>query len=74
MNIKPTYKHPHRQTQASSHRHDIGAEALSWLFRAGFAGVFLINAAIALLDPSGFVELMRSSFLETFVSNFTPFV
>lgn len=64
----------HRQMQASSHRPDVGAKALSWLFRIGFAGVFLVNAAIALLDPTSFIELMRSSFLETFVSNFTPLV
>ncbi len=74
MNIKPTYKHPYRHMQATDHRHDLEAKALSWLFRVGFAGVFLVNAAVALLDPGGFVALMRSSFLGSFVSNFTPFV
>jgi hypothetical protein len=55
-------------------RNTIKAKALSWLFRIGFGGVFLINATIALLDPSGFVELMRSSFLGGFVNDFTPLV
>jgi hypothetical protein len=55
-------------------RHTIQATMLNWSFRIGFGGVFLTNAAIALLDPGGFVELMRSSFLGSFVTDFTPLV
>lgn len=52
----------------------VQTKALSWLFRIGFGGVFLVNAIIALLDPNSFVDLMRSSFLRGFVNDFTPLV
>ncbi len=32
--------------------------ALSWIFRAGFAGIFLVNGATAWLQPAGFQELL----------------
>lgn len=36
MNVK--LMNEHRQMQASSHLPDVGAKALSWLFRIGFVG------------------------------------
>jgi uncharacterized membrane protein YphA (DoxX/SURF4 family) len=47
---------------------------LALIFRIGFASVFLINAAIAVVDPGGFVKLMQGSFLGGFVRDFSPFV
>lgn len=47
---------------------------LLWLFRIGFASVFLINSIIALLDPSGFIKLMQSSLMGQFIHDFTPWV
>lgn len=47
---------------------------LAWLFRVGFAGVFLVNSIVAIVDPSGFVKLMQSSFMGAFIHDFQPFV
>ena len=48
---------------------------LEWLFRAGFAGVFLVNAALAILEPAGFETLMRGSFIGAFLGfNLTPWL
>ena len=48
--------------------------ALLWLFRIGFASVFLINSIVALVDPSGFVKLMQNSLMGHFIHDFTPWV
>jgi hypothetical protein len=48
---------------------------LELLFRAGFAGVFLVNAALAILEPRGFETLMRNSFIGAFLGfNLTPWL
>jgi hypothetical protein len=48
--------------------------ALERIFRIGFAGVFLINSLVAIVDPGGFVKLMQNSFMGNFIQDFTPFV
>lgn len=50
------------------------APLLAWLFRVGFAGVFLVNSIVAIVDPGGFVKLMQSSFMGAFIQDFQPFV
>jgi hypothetical protein len=48
---------------------------LELLFRAGFSGVFLVNAALAILEPTGFETLMRNSFIGAFLGfNLTPWL
>ena len=47
---------------------------LALLFRVGFAGVFLTNSLVAMVDPGGFVKLMQTSFMGAFIQNFQPFV
>jgi hypothetical protein len=42
---------------------------LELLFRVGFAGVFLVNAALALLEPAGFETLMRNSSMSAFIGS-----
>lgn len=49
------------------------SEQLAWLFRIGFAGVFLINSVVAVVDPQSFAKLMGSSFMGHFIRNFAPF-
>ena len=53
---------------------DLSHDPTQLLFRLGFAGVFLVNALVALLDPSGFIKLMQGSFMGGFIHNFTPFI
>jgi hypothetical protein len=43
---------------------------LERLFRWGFAGVFLVNSAVAVLEPDSFIRLMRQSFLGLWVHDF----
>lgn len=43
------------------------------LFRIGFAGVFLVNSVVAVVEPSSFIKLMQGSFMGPFVHNFAPF-
>jgi uncharacterized membrane protein YphA (DoxX/SURF4 family) len=50
------------------------APLLALIFRIGFASVFLINAAIAVVDPGGFVKLMQGSVLSEFITDFSLFV
>lgn len=47
---------------------------LVWLFRMGFAGVFLVNSIVAVVDPGGFIKLMQGSFMRHFIQDFTPLV
>lgn len=47
---------------------------LVWLFRLGFAGVFLVNSIVALVDPGGFIKLMQGSFMGFFIHDFAPLV
>ena len=47
---------------------------LAWLFRLGFAGVFLTNSLVALIDPAGFVKLMQTSFVGHLFPNLEPLV
>lgn len=46
---------------------------LMGLFRIGFAGVFLVNSVVAVVEPDSFVKLMHSSIMGHFVHNFAPF-
>lgn len=50
------------------------SEHLLWLFRIGFAGVFLVNSIVAVVDPHSFVKLMASSFMKHFIHDFHPFI
>lgn len=47
---------------------------LGWLFRLGFAGVFLVNSLVAVVDPGGFIKLMQGSFMGFFIQDFAPLV
>ncbi|MCX7784293.1 MAG: hypothetical protein N2318_11710 [Meiothermus sp.] len=47
---------------------------LGWLFRVGFAGVFLVNSLVAVVDPGGFIKLMQGSLMRIFIHDFTPLV
>jgi hypothetical protein len=54
--------------------HGLSRDLTQFLFRLGFAGVFLVNALVAVIDPSGFIKLMQGSFMGVFIHNFTPLV
>lgn len=41
-----------------------------WVFRIGFATIFLSNTWTALVDPQGFVKLMEGNFLARMVGHF----
>jgi hypothetical protein len=67
----------HRSRQNSRHEFSsfLPSLGLELLFRVGFAGVFLVNAALALLEPASFAALMRDSFLGAFLSSsLTPWL
>jgi hypothetical protein len=52
----PTPDNPTGLWMATSH-------PLHWVFRLGFASIFLVNSLSALVDPSSFLKLMERSFL-----------
>lgn len=52
----------------------VATDPTQLVFRLGFAGVFLVNALVALLEPSGFEKLMQGSFMGAFINNFTPLI
>ena len=62
----------HNRTPLFSDRFE--TRALDWMFRFGFSSVFLINALIAWLEPSGFIALMQGGLMGQMTNNFTPFV
>jgi hypothetical protein len=47
---------------------------LDLVFRLGFASVFLVNSLIAVIEPSGFIELMRHSLIARLIQDFRPLV
>jgi hypothetical protein len=47
---------------------------LDLVFRVGFASVFLVNSLVALIEPSGFIELMRHSLIARLIEDFRPLI
>ena len=64
---KPTPDNPTGLWMATSH-------PLHWVFRLGFASIFLVNSLTALLDPAAFLKLMERSFLRLLPLPLEPMV
>ncbi len=61
-------------TMAAIYPFQSNLAALGWLFRVGFAGVFLVNGFAALLDPGGFIKMMPESYMRSLIPDFAPLV
>lgn len=40
-----------------------------WLFRLGFASIFLVNAAYAAIHPEDFTSLLKDNFIATMIGH-----